>query len=492
MRLLPHHGAIVRGAELPHRSRTFEGRFGRMFRSLPPARFREKDLRKLARKMVSTADPVAEDKHNPEESKIPAGYTYLGQFIDHDLTFDPVSSLQRDNDPEALVNFRTPRFDLDSVYGRGPADQPYLYGKDGVRMLLGDKLPLMSGKDRDVPRVSNERAIIGDPRNDENVILSQLHAIFLRFHNRLAKDARFKGADFATVQRSVRWHYQWAILHDFLPTLVNEETYNEVLPHAAKRRNPVKYPPKLLFYQVRDQAFIPVEFSAAAYRFGHSMVRHEYRLNTDPNELVGGPFKILGRQNDPSALMGFRKFNRAWFIEWDLFFQGLSTRAQEPLTRNRVQMAHKINPSLVKPLARLPFGLTRDRQPSLPLRNLIRGSRFGLPSGQAVSWAIGKKPLPDKAMTIPTEGEPYPLTKISPEFMGNAPLWFYVLAEAQRDKRNQLGPVGGRIVMETFVGLMMEDGHSFLRQHPLWEPLYLNEAGRFGMAEFIKHAIGPG
>src|SRR5438093_1175191 len=187
---------MIRGLEPTPRSQSFEGRFGRMFRHLHPAHFDEATLTALGTAMTAELEdpPTPEDQVDDEEnSGISAGYTYFGQFIDHDLTFDPVSSLDKQNDPDALVDFRTPRFDLDCVYGRGPDDQPYLYEDDGVRMLLGR--PLTGNphdpNTRDVPRNSPapgspKRALIGDPRNDENVIVSQLHATFLRFHNRIA------------------------------------------------------------------------------------------------------------------------------------------------------------------------------------------------------------------------------------------------------------------------------------------------------------------
>src|SRR6266699_3892401 len=211
------HGE-VRGLSLSRRSSQFEGRFGRMFRSLPPAQFDEQMLRKLADAMSAepedkpTPETEADDEENPG---ISAGYTYLGQFIDHDLTFDPASSLERQNDPQALIDFRTPRFDLDSVYGRGPDDQPYLYRSDGLHMLLGDPL---TGNDADtkargVPRNRPQpsepaRALIGDPRNDENVIVSQLQSTMLRFHNRMVDTL---GSSFEDAQRMVRWHYQWVV-----------------------------------------------------------------------------------------------------------------------------------------------------------------------------------------------------------------------------------------------------------------------------------------
>src|SRR6202171_4507367 len=175
----------------------FSGPFGRIFRALLPAEFGPSDtaseaaLTALGTAMVADEDPT-KDGPDAEESGIPSAYTYFGQFIDHDLTFDPASSLQKQNDPDALVDFRTPRFDLDNVYGRGPDDQPYLYRGDGLRMRLG--VPVTGSPDdpnaRMIPRNAPgpgepARGLIGDPRNDENVIVSQLQSSMLRFHNRV-------------------------------------------------------------------------------------------------------------------------------------------------------------------------------------------------------------------------------------------------------------------------------------------------------------------
>jgi hypothetical protein len=153
------------------RSRLFEGRFGRLFRALPPADFGKNDVEAeqlligLAQGMIHDPD-CPTDGADPEESGIPAAYTYLGQFIDHDITFDPASSLMRQNDPDALVDFRTPRLDLDSVYGRGPDDQPYLYADDKTlllgRPLHGNALTKPIAGAFDLARAGNHRAIIGD------------------------------------------------------------------------------------------------------------------------------------------------------------------------------------------------------------------------------------------------------------------------------------------------------------------------------------------
>jgi len=482
------HG-FPRGSDSPRRSHSFEGRFGRLFRSLPIADFRTEDLLALGSQMVAGS--------KPKESGIPAGYTYLGQFVAHDLTFDPASSLQRADDPEGLVDYRTPRFDLDCVYGRGLYDQPYLYERDSARLILGERLtkqgPTAHIPDGyDLPRnPGNDIAIIGDPRNDENVIIAQLHSVFMRFHNRIADEVKATRQDFERVQQLVRWHYQWVVLYDFLPRVVDSETYMEVLPHVAgkikpnkvSRRDPVapvvpksniiQDPPKLHFYRPQHEAFIPIEFSAAGYRFGHSMVRPVYNLN-----LRRVPLGIIG-SNRNETLTGFGRFNPNWLIDWRLFYQTSDGAGPEP------QRSLKIDTMLSEPLSDLPFRFLKPPL-SLPQRNLIRGMQLGLPSGQAVAQVMGIEPVDDDRLCIGPKR--VPIGKIQ-AFKQNAPLWCYILAEAQHlQDGERLGPVGSRIVIETFVGLMMTDGHSLLRQNPLWRPELVEKGGKFGMAEFIRMA----
>ena len=493
----PKHG-MVRGLSHVPRSPSFEGRFGRMFRSLPPAEFRPAILEELAKAMTAEREepPTPETERDAEESSvISAGITYLGQFIDHDLTFDPSSSLQKQNDPDALVDFRTPRFDLDSLYGRGPDDQPYLYAADGVRMLLGRRLT-GSAKDphaRDLPRThpaaGPKRAVIGDPRNDENVIVSQLHAVFLRFHNRVAD--LLGNADFETVQRFVRWHYQWVVVHDFLPAIVQEETLHHVLPHLRNGTSLAEDPPRLRFFHWRNEPFIPVEFSVAAYRFGHSMIRPQYRLNTTlPDRLD------LFAKKGPD-LVGFREYPREFAIDWTLFFK-MQAKPKE-LGIERLQPAYKIDTSLVNPLALLP-AIEAPVIPVLAHRNLLRAVRMGLPSGQAVARAMRVDPIPDEHLrvgkaTAEDAGTNVELTQISSEFGHNAPLWLYLLAEAQQQFRTdetpiRLGPVGGRIVAEVLVGLLLGDRHSFLAMNPEWRPFEdFTRNGRFEMGDFVARAL---
>ncbi|HEY0776607.1 MAG TPA: heme peroxidase family protein [Gemmatirosa sp.] len=566
----PSHGGGIRGADLSRRSPQFEGRCGRMFRALPAAEFPEAELDALARAM--TADPEADrgpdgrfvidpatgfidaratpetEIDDEENFGIPAGYTYLGQFIDHDLTFDPASSLVRQNDPDGLVDFRTPRFDLDNVYGRGPDDEPFMYDPAGRRFVFGAQMTEGDAghpsDTHDLPRF-NGRALIGDKRNDENVIVSQLQGLFLRFHNRVAS-LRPVRTPFAELQRVVRWHYQWVILHDFLPRLVGAAQLHAVLPHLASGRTIFDDPPRLDFYEPREAPYIPIEFTAAAYRFGHSMVRPIYRLNpvlgTGPT--AGTPHDVaMGRDGrqfifsgvGARSLTGFGPFPPNWAIDWNLFFEvdaTLTPAHDQAQGRRRVQPSYKLDTSLVNPLGFLPEFSSfapggrnlipdangnpkpargADVVPNLARRNLLRGLRMGLPSGQAVARAMGLRPLDDVEIRIgkatwhdavhTTTNRP--ITEYGRAFAGNAPLWTYVLAEAQHAWLEQargrgeaeanaipvrLGPVGGRIVTEVFVGLLLGDSHSFLAQDPGWQPEFRDAHGRFDMPEFVRVA----
>jgi hypothetical protein len=240
-----------------------------------------------------------------------------------------VSSLQRQNDPDALHNFRTPRFDLDSLYGRGPSDQPYMYEKVRGRTLFtlgervddagdeasgGPDLPRNEPRRRGDDEVFFGRALIGDPRNDENIIVSQLHLTFLKFHNRviehvadstpLRDDNLFKEA-----QRLVRWHYQWVVVHDFLRRIVGDAVVDDILrPETyvagVTGEEIAILRPRFQFYVPREQAYMPIEFSVAAYRFGHSMIRGRYHINTFVKNARGddNPIPVFGREEPPDEL----------------------------------------------------------------------------------------------------------------------------------------------------------------------------------------------
>ena len=497
----------------------FQGRFGRMFRSLPPARYGKTDadsranLAKLGDAMTSDFDPP-KDAPDPEESGIPALYTYFGQFIDHDITFDPMSSLMQRSDPDALTDFRTPALDLDNVYGRGPNDQPYMYD-NGPTFLLGDKIG--GGIDtnaRDLPRnnANPRRALIGDPRNDENSIVSQLQGLFLRFHNRTIKDHPEidPNADFDKIQQIVRFHYQFVVLNDFLPRIVHSSVLAALKTDGHFDRS------KLRFFHWKHKPFMPVEFSVAAYRLGHSMIRPGYRLN----DAILLPIFPVSKKIDPpdgipDGLTGFQAMNPAFGIDWGRFIDidirsyGSDTQPPDGPTQKRLQFAYRIDTSVVTPLSDLP-PIVAANPSSLPQRNLIRSFELGLPSGQDVARAMRVTPLKDTEITIgkavdqPGPGDVKGTIASIPElsaFKGKCPLWTYILAEAFTHQETvtlpviekkqittpRLGPVGGRIVAEVFLGMMFGDNNSLLNLDPNWQPA---SGPNYQLKDFVKYALG--
>jgi len=601
------HSQPQRGMDVIPSSTFFGGRFGRMFRNLPVHEHAEESLRLLALTMIAVPDappdkPGGADKElgDPDEDEntfIPAGYTYLGQFIDHDITFDPASSLQRQNDPDALQDFRTPRFDLDSVYGRGPSDQPYLYAPDadpqldGVKFLLGrfvtddhaapnagPDLPRNVIPDADASGHPQGRALIGDPRNDENLIVSQLQSTMLRFHNAVVDHLRTDAAMQALnsddllkeAQRVVRWHYQWVVVKDFLARICGNAVVGDVLGDDIENdrgafvvggsvpgdnatqgdlddKTEVRlYQPRFHFYQWQERPYMPVEFSIAAYRFGHSMVRpsyffndvvrdfHEQQHSADPDN-VRLRTPIFGPPNDDvlANLNGFRPLPDQWGFQWKYFFPDIEAETADgkPLP----QPSYKIDTTLVNPLGMLPPAVAVNPS-SLAERNLLRGLHFDLPSGQRVARAMGLAPMSDHDLELNsaglqsriqklraglkanlgfddgqveqriaqmlqgigiTDGEDVAIHRAASDLANEAPLWYYILHEAETQAgAHRLGPVGGRIVAEVLIGLLWGDPLSYLQVEPNWTPaaerlsLPASTHGAFTMTDLVRFATG--
>ena len=469
-----HGTAEFRGAQCPRSGYYAQGAFGRLFRELPPLVPDMGLLTKLGKKGGLMDGGTTSDNH---PDGLPAGFTFLGQFIDHDITFDPTSSLERQVDPEAIQNFRTPALELDNLYGSGPGASPHLYRADDRDLFLldaagGAALDADGGPqnliDADLPRNRLGTALLGDPRNDENLIVSQLHLAFLQFHNQVVRHVDNEGlvppgrSLFETAQQLVRWHYQWIVLHEFLPAIVGGPMVEAV------RRGRV-------FYRPRHEAYIPVEFAVAAYRFGHSMVRDGYAINA----AFGGPiFPVLG---------GGNRVPQSNLIEWRRFFN-FGTPPQS---------AKAFDVKLSGPLFALPFPKGTPEDPkSLATRNLERGVTFGLPSGQDVARAMQA----EHNALVDGPGEKVdglqPIEVLTREEIGNlpgnleqhTPLWFYILKESEvRAGGRTLGPVGGRIVAEVFVGLLELDKQSFLNAAPLWPPT-LGENDDFKMTDLLTFA----
>jgi hypothetical protein len=457
------------------RSPLHEGRFGRMFRKLRPApHYDETQLTALAESMREQEggsggwgqpDAQSQGGDNPD---IPAAYTYFGQFVDHDITFDASSRLQVHNDPDALVDFRTPRYDLDSVYGSGPVDEPFQYDQEQPgRLLIADN----GNGERDLPRNDQGIAVIGDPRNDENVIVSGLQILVLRFHNKIADIVDTEATldpdeRFDEVRRRVRWHYQWVVLHDYLPRICSQSLVDSLLKFDDDGEP--KY--KLRFFLPRKNPYMPIEFSAAAFRFGHSQVRTAYSLN-DPIGVK--PVFVPGDAAGVGAdLRGGQTLLPNWTVDWPRFIPVAGSAAQP----SRLIDA-KLSPALFD-LPRFPV----NQQQSLAVRNLLRSQDMDLPSGQDVAKAIGAAPL--NGQQLGTELDP-------------TPLWFYILKESeltpdeQGNPGRRLGPTGARLVAEVLIGLLRTDPSSFLTREPTWRPTLDGASGKdgtFGLGDLIEFA----
>jgi hypothetical protein len=361
-----------------------------------------------------------------------AGWPFFGQFIAHDITADR-SALRAHLDPSQLRNARSPQLNLECLYGDGPAGHPYLFQRNDPAKLLA------ASGGRDLLRNGEGTAIIGDPRNDSHVLMSQMHLAFVHAHNALVDRVRVKGAPgpevFATAARELRWHYQTAILSEFLPTLIGRDLV-EALIHDGRR-----------FYRPDGQAFIPLEFADAAYRYGHSQIRHLYTLNGEST-----PAPIF------PDLIGFRPVTPDRWVEWPRLFDA---DGHPPAAR-----AKKIDGRLVSALMALPVALTGDSEVeefhSLAVRDLERGQGVGLPSGEVIARHLGEEPLSADEVGAVNAG-----------WRGDTPLWYYVLREADvRCGGSRLGPVGARIVGEVLVGLLDLDETSVRYAPEGWEPVF--------------------
>ena len=387
-------------------------------------------------------NPTAADPYgsNPDNPTMTAGSTFVGQFVDHDITFDQTSTLGMPQNPLISRNTRTPALDLDSVFGGGPGVRPdlYVHNADGS---VGPKLKLgFGGVHEDIPRVGNGdgtyRGLLGDPRNDESVIIGGLHCAHILFYNRLLDELsehdlrRFPAARHAErrnryerflIAREVTlWHYQWLLVNEHLPQIAGQVVVNEVL----RRGNRFYRPPA-------GEGFMPIEFAGAAYRFGHSMVRPSYRANFtsgtgDSTSPTANPFfALVFDPNEPAfsdpvshdradLLGGYPAARR--YIGWQTFFD---------LGDGQVKNNKKIDTTISSVLFSLPAPAiaphTQTTPTVLPQRNLLRQLTWSLPSGQAVAKAMGAAPLghptcpTSPASTSPSAAAPHCGTTSSPK-----------------------------------------------------------------------------
>lgn len=475
-------------ADLQARPTPRGDRFGRMFPDLPP--FAEPSPRLTAALLElgkpggvldardalerGPADLITDlslSQNNPNHPFHTAGTTFVGQFMDHDMTFDESSRLGRPTPPERSPNERTPSLDLDAVYGGGPFADPELYESGSAAA----KFKVESGGFfEDLPRTDQNTAIIADRRNDENMMIAGLHVACLLFHNhavdRIAASERPQapGELFQKARQLTTWHYQWMILHEFLPLFIGQPTVNDILSRGRKFYTP-------------QVAFIPVEFQGAAYRFGHSMVRPSYRANLAGDN--GQPFFGLifdpsqEGAADPEDLRGGARAPRR-FIGWQTFFN---------FGDGQVRPNKLIDTRLSTPLFNLPRSAIAGAggPTSLPQRNLLRHVTWQLPAGQSIARHLNVPALSAADLSE--------LRGLGQSLDSSTPLWYYILKEAEVMEGGQrLGPVGGRIVGEVLIGILQLSRRSFLSAAPQWHPTLPTRSGQvtgdFRMVDFLTFA----
>ena len=417
---------------------------------------------------------------NPDNPTMTAGSTFVGQFTDHDITLDQTSTLGVTANPLASPNTRTPALDLDSVFGGGPGLRPDLYvqnpdGSVGPELKIGS-----GGVHEDVPRVANAdgtyTALVGDPRNDENIMIAGLHCGHILFYNRVlselgsfslhafpaARNTDLSGryARFLIARQITLWHYQWLLVNEHLPQIAGQAVVTDVLTRGNRFYRP---PP--------GDAFMPIEFGAAAYRFGHSMVRPSYRANFtggtgDSTSPTADPFFGLvfdatqpnfNAPADRDDLLGGYPAPRR-YVGWQTFFD---------LGDGQVKNNKKIDTTISSVMFTLPLPAiaphTQTAPTVLPQRNLLRQLTWSLPSGQAIARAMG-----EDLLTAADLGD---VAAVYAAFGTSTPLWYYILAEAKIAADGlSLGPVGGRIVTETLIGLLRADLGSYLNLYPRFQP----------------------
>jgi len=404
--------------------------FGFMLPGLPG--FTSPTPQQLADLAQTQLDPNA-DSENNQDPEMTSVYTYFGQFIDHDLTLDTLPQPEAPVDPTTLLNSRTFRFDLDSVYGGGPEVSPQLYADDHKHFLVQNPNP--NGV-VDLPRNPDGSAILVEHRNDENEVISQIHTAFLLLHNKEID----RGLSFAAAQRRVIDLYQTLVVKEVLPHFVGPDVAAQALagklPHLYHPGNP-------------NRPMTPVEFSVAAYRFGHSMVRKAYELTTTTG-------KIQVFSATAPDLRGGRQLPAGRQIDWGNFVKEL----ERPDNAGHVNQSRKIDALISSSLFALPIpGAEATGSNVLAFRNMLRAKFYGMADGQDVAKAMGIDPIPPADFHL------------DPAFDAGTPLWYYILAESSRaDDGKFLGPVGGRIVADVFTTLLRIDRNSILRGQRKFTP----------------------
>jgi hypothetical protein len=427
-------------------------------------------LIKLGRTMGDSGDAAL-------DSSIPAVYTYVGQFIDHDITFEipskeiadigdgDFSPLPLKDIENKIKNGRAPTIDLDHLYGYPAPCFGYkmalnrLSRSGGIR-VAADPFNDLPRCPRSADQERDAQALIGDPRNEENLIIAQLHVAFLRAHNALV----CREMDFDGARRLLQLHYQWLIIKDFLKQVAEPMIVDEVMAGNC------------WFNPSEDNLFVPLEFAVAAYRFGHSMVRSTYNYNAN---FKAATLRQLFENTARSGRIvpGNPSLQELWAIDWTRFVT----------VGGKNNAARRIDTLIADPLLHLPAQAGQPLTPSnLAVRNLLRGYLLRIPTGQAVARKLGLAELSHNRIMNAAGNDEQRAILAEPEFKDRTPLWYYILAEAADAETGRLGKVGSIIIAEVLIGLIRVTQDSFLKITG-WQPT-LGENNDFNITDLLKLA----
>ncbi len=416
-----------------HFSQVFPNHFTRLFPELPPLVVEDAKLIRLAQQMMEFSS-CNDSRHFSN------GLSIFGQFLAHDITFETSSRFTGRNEAGRFVNERTIHFDLDSMYGQWTQD--YLYDEnDRVKLLLGIRHEDEEGQSwHDLQRNSQNKAIIPDARNDENIIVSRMQVLFIDFHNKMIdylRDACPPGDLYREARKQVLWYYHWLIVHQYVRKICDPATLDRILAEGTQ------------FFD--DPCHLPLEFTGAAFRTGHSQTREDNRINknTRKNLFDLGAFEEM-----------------AEFVDWRYLFD---------FGDGKVQYAKLIDTKIAKAFHDIPFILSKDKhERSLPYRNLRRGVAYGLPSGEDLA----------RRMCL----EVIDVPECAKLGLRGTPLWYYILKEAEElgNGGEYMGPLGSTLLAEVFMIILQSDSQSYLRVHPKWKPTLGEREGVFDFTDLVK------
>ncbi|WP_158284735.1 peroxidase family protein [Oricola cellulosilytica] len=510
-------------------------------RGKPKAELVLEVLQRLARKMALDGMFVGPDSNNPD---VPAGYTYLGQLIAHDVIFNNTADLAGQRE-EHERPFASPALDLDCLYRGGPERSPIIYAwaKDAdERCLLrmgktsgrayrgpdtGSKHPSASADPvaMDLPGLSlcpeatsssevpekdpqgrcPADRLIGDPRNDNNLILSQICVLFHRFHNKVCaevagqSDIRPGKEVFEIARMVVIDTYRHIVRNDYLSHILEPRTW--MVQQKAQARGEHFYAKRLA---IDPTTPLPSEFWLGAMRIGHAMAQPVYEINgVQPQPVSLATVMSFRRANvhNPQNVAG-QPVTNDWLVDLDRFFAAddhepvIASRRIRPAIARALYSGKSLQPADLEGVRSL-----YERLGGVPFRDLARGYLRGLPNSQYLAAMFGVPHLSrseligdDRSGLRGMYGASIknPLQEADFDAIGaladDTPLEWYLLREAEvQNGGRRLGALGSAIIADILFSLLDRAAEQPPRQLGFWKRQIFGETHPATMRGIIRY-----